>query len=244
MFDSISKKSLEIQGSFRPYDVSGTCVVLDAVNNERALVNPERALKRFSPASTFKVMHSLIALEEGVVTPDTVYAWDGSDQAFAGWKQDHSLRSAFKASCLWYYQRLTESIPEEVYHRYLETCSYGNSKIGDALHEFWLDESLQISAFEQVTFLHQLYERALPFSEESISNLLSIMEEDRFDDFTLYGKTGWYRCGERSYGWYVGMLLSGKQQFYVATNMDMPEGMPMSVRKEVTLSILSQLDIL
>lgn len=58
----------------------------------------------FSPASTFKIPNTLIALNEGVVTKDSVIVWDKKIREYESWNKDQTLLTAFKSSCVWCYQ--------------------------------------------------------------------------------------------------------------------------------------------
>ena len=63
--------------------------------------NDERSNRRFAVASTFKILHSLIALEEKVATgKDHVIRWNGKRHEFSDWNRDQTLgaRSGFHAS--------------------------------------------------------------------------------------------------------------------------------------------------
>ena len=42
------------------------------------------------------------------------------------------------------------------YKKYLKELNYGNKRIGKDVTDFWLDESLRITAFEEIRFLKQL----------------------------------------------------------------------------------------
>ncbi|NOJ91480.1 hypothetical protein HMI51_00760 [Corallococcus coralloides] len=62
--------------------------------------------QRLPPASTFKIPHALIALEEGVLKPDEVFRWDGTPHAIQARNQDQTLDTAMRRSALWVFQGL------------------------------------------------------------------------------------------------------------------------------------------
>ena len=87
----------------------------------------ERAGKRYSPASTFKVPHTLFALDAGVVKDEfQVFPWDGVKRGYAPHNQDQNLRSAMRHSALWVYEKFAKAIGEEKARSYLSRISYGN----------------------------------------------------------------------------------------------------------------------
>ena len=84
------------------------------------------------PASTYKIPHSVIALETGVVAdPDgDIFKWDGVTRPIAAWNRDHTLRSAIAASAVPVYQQIARRIGAERMKKYLDLLEYGNRDIG------------------------------------------------------------------------------------------------------------------
>ena len=101
---------------FTAHDVEGTFVLHDVAAQRRIVYAPDRAATPFVPASTFKILHALIALETGVV-PDTtaIIPWDGVDRGWERWNQDHTLGSAFQFSAVWVFQALRKPSCETLY---------------------------------------------------------------------------------------------------------------------------------
>jgi beta-lactamase class D len=145
--------------------VRGTMVIASLSGEMTYVHDTRRAGKRFSPASTFKIPHSLIALEERAIRDERdTLRWDGVRRAIPAWNRDQTLASAFTASCVWYYQEIARRVGMEKERAYLKALSYGNQSAGDALEMFWLDGSLQVSALEQIHFLRGVVRRTFPFS--------------------------------------------------------------------------------
>ena len=72
---------------FDKVKAKGTIVVQDdrKKNSTPCVFDLERANKRFSPASTYKIPHTLFALDSGAVRDEfQVFPWDGVQRAFAG----------------------------------------------------------------------------------------------------------------------------------------------------------------
>jgi len=89
---------------FDEFDAKGTIVVVDERVKSRPvwIYEQERAGKRFSPASTFKIPHMLFALDAGAVRDEfQVFEWDGIERDFSGHNRDQDLRSAMRVSALW-----------------------------------------------------------------------------------------------------------------------------------------------
>ena len=66
---------------------------------------------RFLPASTFKIVNSLIGIETGIITDEKmVIKWDGVKRWNEDWNKYLSMQQAFKVSALPYYQEVARRI--------------------------------------------------------------------------------------------------------------------------------------
>lgn len=206
---------------------TGTAVVLDAESGQQHVVNPQRARERFSPASTFKVYNSLVALETGVAPDvDSMYTWDGIERGGA-WDQDHSLRMGMKNSTVWLYQELARRIGLERYAAAFAREPYGNNTLGDEVTMFWLGTPLRISADEQIALLDRLRQGTLAFRPDVQAAVRDLMLLEATDTYRLYGKTGWtWSADDRSdeIGWLVGWIERGEAAWVYALNVSPQDG--------------------
>jgi len=190
---------------FDAYGLKNGCFILrDHTHDAIHFYNKERCIQRFLPASTFKIFNSLVALETAIAPDDElVIKWDGVRRR-PEWDKDMDMREAFKVSCVPYYQEIARRIGQARMMHYLDTVKYGNMKMGGSIDNFWLNDSLQISADEQVGFLKKLYFNELPFSERSQRIVRSIMLQEDSTGYRLYYKTGTGRVGDSLTCWIVG----------------------------------------
>ena len=224
----------EVEEVFKKYKVEGT-IVIESLNKKKInIYNDKRASELFSPASTFKIPHSLIALNEGIVKKDSVIVWDKKIREYESWNKDQILLTAFKSSCVWCYQEFASKIGVEKYKKYLKELNYGNKKIGDDVTRFWLDESLEITTFEQIKFLKRFYTNNLPFKIEDINLLKEIMIDEKNENYIIRAKTGW----EGKYGWYVGYVETKDDVWFFSTNIDTKSKDDLPKRKAITLEAL------
>lgn len=203
--------------------------------------NPERTRKRFSPASTSKIPHTLIALERGIAMPETVFSWDGVPRSVRAWNQDHTLATAFQKSAVWVYQEIARIAGQRTMSRALADFGYGNMDVGSAeqLTTFWLDDTLQISAVEQVAFLARIAHEQFPLSPGTYEAARGIMISDAGDNWVMRSKTGWrYSESNMDIGWFVGSLDCASEIYVFALNMDMPDTRYLSKRKKIAYSVL------
>ena len=197
-------------------------VLFNKLENKYTRFNASRCAERFLPASTFKIPNSLIGLESGVISDENyMIRWDGVKRWNADWNRNHTLASAIKFSVVPYYQELARRVGREKYDRFLNEIDYGNKTAGAAIDTFWLDNSLKISADEQVEFLKKFYDYKLSFSKRSIDIVKKIIPEEKYSGSTLKFKTG---TGKRENGAYIGRVIGyvekGENVFFYAFNIE------------------------
>ena len=227
---------------FSKYGISNACFIMrDHTHEEIFYHNKERCIRRFTPASTFKIFSSLVALETSTA-PDEQYIikWDSVVRWSPLWSKDMGMREAFKVSNVGYYQELVRRIGKDYMQHYLDTVRYGNQRIGPAVDMFWLNDTLQISADEQLGFVKKLYFDELPFSERSQRIVRSMMLQEQTPDYKLYYKTGAGSYKDSMIYWIVGFaekIVQVKEPkksmnksdvrnypFFFAQNFSVPEG--------------------
>lgn len=244
---STSEERPDLATYFEKAGVEGSFVLYDSGADRDVRYNPERCGERLIPASTFKLLNALIALETGVVADaDTVIVWDGSEHPASTWNRDHTLRSALRDSVVWYYQEVARRVGKERMQQYVEAAGYGNRDISGQLDSFWLDGALRISQEEQISFLRRLYAGDLPFSQRAIDIVKDMAVIERAEDYTLSGKTGLGTMGETDIGWFVGYVERDGNVVYFATNIEGPTGdsRVAATRTRITTDILTQLGVL
>jgi beta-lactamase class D len=226
----------------------GAFVLYDLKANRYSRYNPERCAEGFLPASTFKILNSLIGLETGIIPDENfVIPWDGTQYQIKEWNQDHSLKTAIKYSVVWYYQELARRVGKEKIQKYVKAVGYGNEDISGNLDSFWLDGSLRISADQQVEFLKRLYAGDLPFSKRSIDIVKGLIVQEKTDTYTLSGKTGSVVRVSVYQGWFVGYLETKGNVYFFATNMEStdPDGLANGVvAMQISRDILKGMGLL
>ena len=235
----------KIVALFARVDRDGTLVLSSLRTGETFIHHDARAQRRVSPASTFKIFNTLIALEtKAIVGADDRLAWDGQRHAFPDWNRDQTLASAFRVSCVWCYQTLARRVGAAPYREAIRQAAYGELSEPFALTEFWLDGSLRISAIEQVDFIKQVVRRTLPFSTQAYETLRDIMVVEQTPAWTLRAKTGWSTRTSPSIGWYLGYVETHDDTWVFATNFDLPDAADLPLRQSLTRAALQAKGIL
>jgi len=223
------------------HKVTGCIVIYELNENKYVIYNKERCNQRFLPASTFKILNSLIALETGVIKDENeIIPWDSVARQFDKWNSDQTLRTAIKYSAVWAYQELARRIGQERMQHFVDTVRYGNCNIGGGIDHFWLDGALQISPIEQVEFLKRLYSDSLPFSKRNLGIVKDIMINDKGVNYILRGKTGW----AGSTGWYAGYLEANNDTYFFANNIEIVNDEDAAARIGIVREIFKSMDLL
>lgn len=225
---------------FKDFNINGTLVVTTLKSDELYVYNSKRADKRFCSASTFKIPHTLIALNENLITSkNDIIKWDGVKRGYDLWNKDQTLQSAISVSCVWCYKQFTQKISKEKYYDYLFKFNYGNKTIGKDKSSFWLNGNLKISAYEQIDFLKKFYNENLPISKNNISIVKDIITVDKNDKYELKAKSGW----DGAIGWYVGYVKTNNKVYFFSLNTDIKRE-ELNLRKEIVYKALKSKNIL
>jgi beta-lactamase class D len=230
----------ELESIFNDNNVEGTIVISSQDGKKTYIHNVKRAFTRLCPASTFKIVNSLIALETEVIKDENeVIRWDGQNRFLDEWNKDQNLKTAFKNSCIWVYQRFAEKIGTDQYKKYLKKLNYGNQTPGPILTTFWLAEGwLRITPFEQIEFLRKLVLKKHPLQNRSYEILKKVMLQEETPDYKLYWKTGAATKNWKGHGWYIGYLETRGETWLFATNILINNQEDLRMREEITRQCL------
>lgn len=161
------------------------------------------------PASTFKVLLALVALETGALKgADEVVPWDGHRYPnFPQWQHDMALREAMQASSEAYFRTVAARIGRERLADWVHKVGYGNGRIGQSAPDAWHDGVLRITARQQLAFVDRLRRGDLPFSAKTIVAVKAAMRDDDVGGMRVYGKTGTHVADDRSgNAWWIGWV--------------------------------------
>ena len=231
---------------FEQAGVDGTFVLLDEQAQQLRGFNRQRAEQRFSPASTFKIPNSLIALALGVVAdPDELIPYKGDPNPFMReWLVPMGMRGAIRVSNVPLYQELARRIGLQRMQTALQQLQYGNEQIGNDVTSFWLRGPLAISAIEQTRFLSRLARRSLPFPIAAQQQVAEITRIDGGPGWSLHAKTGWQNAPGAGVGWWVGWVQQGERITPFALNIAMSGSSDAPKREQLGRRSLQLMDVL
>lgn len=231
---------------FKDNQVDGCFALLNNGTGEFTVYNLNRYRdSAFLPASTFKIVNSLIGLQTGKIVNDSmVIKWDGTVRAHPEWNQDLSMYRAFRLSAVPYYQEVARRIGKDTMQFWLDSLSYGTKKIKGPIDTFWLDNSLKITPDEELGLVKRLYFNQLPFykiNQEIVKR--AMLFEDK-PEYKLSYKTGWgVRENGHQLGWVVGYIEENRHPYFFVLNIESPDqhiDMP-AVRMKMLKGMLDQL---
>lgn len=226
----------------------GNILIYDLNRDRYLAADPGTVEQPHIPASTFKIMSSLVALESGVVAgADTLLPWDGIVRGRSETNTDMSLRNAFRLSSVPHYQALVRSIGENTMQSALSAVAYGNENIAGGIDQFWLTGELRISLLQQIDLLRRLYNEDLPFSANAMQTVKDIMLVEAGDDYAVRAKTGLAVLdGKKNTGWWVGWVEQGDNVTLFATVLTAtaPGSDFIPARLSVTREVLAELGVL
>jgi len=258
LFTSCSVNKAEIDNSLKKYfddnKVDGCFTLLNNADGKVTVYNMALDTQRFLPASTFKIVNSLIGLQTGKIVNDTMMIkWDGKVRIFPGgdtakdWNKDMGMTEAFKVSCLPYYQEVARRIGKDTMRAWIDSIGYGNKNINGPVDSFWINNTLKISPDEQLGLVKRLYFDQLPFRKSVHEMVRNVMMQEDNTAYKLSYKTGWgFDEQKNNIGWQVGWIEENNHVYFFVTfvkagahSIDMP-----AVRMSITKGILKQLGFL
>jgi len=240
---------------FEAEKLNGSFLLYDLKKDRYTAYRYARSRQGFLPASTYKIINTLIGLETGLLTDEaTIMKWDGVRREREVLNKDMTLRDAFQVSCVPCYQALARQIGVQRMRSFVKKADYGHMDIqAGNLDTFWLRGKSRISPKEEVDFLRRVYTGQVPFSKPHLATLKKVMLLDDQPTHRLYGKTGWASSMDGiemdgpDIGWFVGYVEKGDDVYFFATNIESPQPVPdtfLAGRRRVTERILAELGIL
>jgi beta-lactamase class D len=258
IFCSCSSNNIKEDASLKKYfdsnKVEGTFSIFNNSLGNFTVHNLARYKdSAFLPASTFKIVNSLIGLQTGrIVNERMVIKWDGVVRTFPNgdtafdWNKDLTMEEAFKASAVPYYQEVARRIGKDTMQQWLDSLNYGTKKITTSIDKFWLDNSLKITPDEQLGLVKRLYFDKLPFNKTTQDIVKKVMVQESNANYTLAYKTGLgFKENGKLLGWMVGWIEENKHPHFFVLNMEGEHDLNMvAFRKKMLMDILKQLGYL
>ena len=190
----------------RAFEGVDACVALrDVAPGAASAVSDEKACaRRLPPCATFELPATVIAIDRGVV-PDASAPVKRNLPLQGDPSGGVSLRDAFQRPIPWVYEEVARRIGASAFDKALAAMRYGNARVEgpvERIGEGDAEDSLSLSAPEQVEFLARLKRGELPMSSESQARTIEIMPVEKIGEVSLALKSS--ACDAS--GWVVGWV--------------------------------------
>jgi len=205
----------------------------------------------YLPASTFKIVNSLIGLQTGKISNDSmVIKWDGIKRMREEWNKDLTMYEAFRVSAVHYYQEVARRIGKDTLQFWLDSLKYGAKTyqekvtIKTAVDSFWLDNSLKVTPDQQLGLVEKLFFDQLPFFKSYQEVVKRAMLFENNTNYRLAYKTGWgFDEKGNNIGWIIGWIEENNHPYFFVLNLESPEkDFDMTtVRMKILKDILKQM---
>lgn len=253
-FTSCSPNNVTVDNSLKKFfddnKVEGTFGLFDNGSGDFTIYNVGRFKdSAYLPASTFKIINSLIGIETGRISDEKMMiAWDEIKRRDV-WDKDLTMTEAFKVSAVPYYQEVARRIGKDTMQRWLDTLGYGQrykKAIINRVDSFWLDNTVKITADEQLGIVKRLYYDQLPFQKRTHRIVKEAMLFEKNSNYSLSYKTGWgFKENGNGIGWIIGWIEENNHPYFFALNVEGPHDTDMvAVRMNVLKGILKKLGFL
>lgn len=246
------KRDNSLKKHFDENKVEGCFALMNNATGKFTVYNFERYRdSAYLPASTFKIVNSLIGLQTGKIVNDSmVIKWDGQKRWNEDWNKDLNMYDAFRLSAVPYYQEVARRIGKDTMQYWLDSLKYGAQsltalfKIKSPVDSFWLDNTLKITPDQQLGLVKKLYFNELPFFKVNQEMVKNAMLFENKTTHRLGYKTGWgVTPKNHALGWVVGWIEENNHPYFFVLNIESANNEIdlKTVRMKMLKNILTQL---
>lgn len=223
LLSSCSVNNTKIDPSLKKYfDSSNVEGSFSFLNNQLATItvyNMDLDTQRFSPATSFNILNSLIGIQTGKISNENTVLNTGGIQDSA-----LSFKAAFKSSSNTFFQALAKQVGKDTMKRWIDSIGYGNKNVMGAVDSLWLNDHLKISPDEQLGLVSKLYFGQLPFQKYAQQMVQDQMLQEDNDLYELSYTTGvGIDNKDNSIGWVLGWIVENRHVYFFVTFIKSPE---------------------
>jgi len=177
--------------------VQGSFALLENGSGQFTIANLSRYKdSAYTPLNTFFIVPSLMALDNGMISqnPSTWVSTDSVD----------------------FYQQLISKLGRAKMIKTIDTLHYGKGIVSNQLNDFWRDQSLRITADEQLGLIKKMFFKELPFqkrSQEMFKKMIS--KEDNSNYHLSYIEAA---DSLSQIAWVIGFVEENKHIYFFVLN--------------------------
>lgn len=237
LLNACSPNNVQVNNELGKYfdsaSVKGSFALFNNGTGDFAIYNLNRYKdSAYSPAGTYNIVHSLIALETGVVSDENMTIQ--LDSAV-------SMETAFKQSVDPYFQEVAKRIGKDTLQFWLDSLAYGNHQIGKFVDSFWLNNTLKLTADEQLGLVKKLFFNQLPFQKRTHEIVKKMMLQESNANYQLSYKDGLTLLENgKQLAWVAGWIEENKHPYFFVLNLEGPSNSQMTgISKDLLRKILA-----
>jgi len=222
----------DLKKYFDSSNVEGCFAMLNNQMGDITVYNMNLDTQRLSTGTSFKVIETLIGIQAGRLTNEKSTLGIDSSSTKNG-----TLQEAFQNNSVPYFQELARQIGKDTLQMWLDSISYGNSKITSAVDTFWLNNDLKISPDEQLGFLSKLFFEQLPFQKYAQETVANLMKKEDTSLYSLSYATG-LGIDEKnnSFAWNLGWIEENRHIYFFVTFIRTPVKSPNTENTVIEIS--------
>lgn len=240
---------------FTENKVEGCFAIMDNATGKFTVYNLGRYRdSSYLPASTFKIVNSLVGLQTGKIVNDSmIIKWDSVQRWNPDWNKDLTMYEAFRVSAVPYYQEVARRIGRDTMQLWLDSLKYGAQYdtqkvvIRGAVDSFWLNNKIKVTPDQQLGLVKKLYFDQLPFFKTYQEMVKRAMLFENNTNYRLGYKTGLgFRENGNMLGWVVGWIEENGHPYFFVLNLETPDkdAEMTKIRMKILTDILKQLGFL
>jgi beta-lactamase class D len=224
------KEDESLSRYFKANNLEGTFAMFDNGTGEFTIYDLDRYRdSAYSPAFTFQIVNSLVAIETGRVKDSAVIiTWDSVSGIDETCNHDLKMHEAFTLSCDGWYKQLAQRIGKDTLQHWLDTLGYaqfrGKPVLKNLPDTFWMDNSVKVTADEQLGVVKKLYFGQLPFQARSQRMVKNMMLRENNSNYKLSYVTGrGYTEKRHPFGWIIGWIEENRHPYFFVLQLESPK---------------------
>ena len=211
---------------FDEQQVTGTFGLFDNTRGEFTIYNLARfADTAFLPAQTFDIVNAMIGLETAqvrddsavLITTDFLLRDPGEPKDSVVPCENLAMYEAFRTNCSFFFRELASQIGKDKMQYWLDSLGYAGLKGRAVINRedsFWLDNSVKVTADEQLGMIKKIYFEQLPTKKWTQRKINAMMLVTENNHYKLAYKTGHGRTDRgTTVGWILGWIEENKHPY-------------------------------
>jgi len=237
---SVNKANIdnELKQYFDEKKGEGCFTLLDNATGKITVYNIGMDTIRYSPGATFDIFNALVALETGVVSDEKMLLpLSGSNAQDSNAVAQVNIVEAFKKNNTTATAYIAQKIGNTNMQVWIDSIGYGNKNIGEETANFWQNNTLAISADEQLGFMKRLYFDQLPFRKSVQLSVREMMSQINNSVYAINYKTAMVKDkSNNDIQWVTGWIEENRHVYFFSTVLKSMPGMQSNEKTAVDIT--------